>query len=618
MGRGKYLKNPKKENHQKYKMSKRSKQKMNALIGAGFIALSGLSGALAVSLPVEASLEKHSPTSTEPNEVYTIGIANDNAEITVDGKDYKIDKNSFVIVSEDNALAYDENGNILKGHINNEDFREVMKMTEQEMSNYDIYQVVSTSGVNVRSSEGIEDNNIISTVSHLDYVLGYAQNTPEYDGEWISTLSINGDYIYEGYIREDLIQDIGTFNTINNTLEENAEDSENMLFVDTSRDGNIGLNLRTQPSISDQKTIIAKIPHGSTVHIIGETVTSGNRDWTRVEYETPNGSKLQGWVAKSYLTSSLIEEQENQQVQESQQFQENENIKEMQTNATGNVTGIDISSISPKQLRELLESGIPENVKSSFGNFDTSQLAGEINFVYIKLGASPYGNGKFDPLEYNNYEEQVAICEEYGIPYGFYYYSTAVTVEEANIELNCIKQRIEDLRQKYSMENNKLEIAVDIELVGKNDRQYKGDIKEQTEAKAALINGIQEQGLSDNILIYGPCRVMKPDLDQIIDLQYMHSLLSNPDGVSLWLCSLMKKNGDPSKNLEKDITYAEEQGFSTVACQVVLDGNVIGRIDINNMSLEHYQKLLDYNTVQEKIVNTQGSSSRTNDSDDGR
>lgn len=612
MAKGKYLKkphvsakSPRKEHQrkksQKYKMSKQYREQINAIIGAGFIVLGGLYGTLAGSLPVEASSDQPVPEQTNFKELYTIGIANENAEITVDGKNYKIDDSSFVIVSEDTALAYDESGNLLKGYISDDDFKEVIKMTEEEMANYNIYQVAVGNGVNVRSSEEILDNNIISTVPYLDYVLGYTTNTSTNDVEWVSTLSVNGDNIYDGYIRGDLIRDVGTFDTIEGKVEENTSTIEYIMIVDTSRDGNIGLNLRAQPDTSTKENILAKIPDGATVHILGQTITSGDREWTQIEYETPNGQKLQGWVAKNYLISN-IEEQQIAQTQE--------NVKEINTNSTGKVTGIDISGISPNILRQILQNGIPEEVTTTYGDVNTSQIAGEINFVYIKLGASPYGKGEFKPLNYNEYEEQVKVCEEFGIPYGFYYYSTSKTVEEANIELECIEQKIESLRQKIDMKNNKLEIVVDVELAGTNDRQYKGDIKEQTEAKATLINGIQEKGLSDNVLIYGPNRVMSSNSDQIINLQYLHSILSNSDNVALWLCSPYSTNGNPNKNLENDIAYAEEQGFSVAVCQVVLDGTVIGKIDINNMNSEHFDKLLNYEKSQSEVIKDQENDGR--------
>lgn len=563
-----------------FKMSKQTKRKIKAIVAASALLLGGIKTAQTVFAQSPESVPKI-------EEKLTIAIANADSEITVDGEKYKIDSNSFVVVSDRNALAFDGNGNLHRGSVSNSDVKEILTMTEDEMSAYNVYQVIAEDGANVRSSGTIEDGNIISSVGYQDYVLGCSPTTDEYDSEWISTISVNGDNLYQGYIREDLIQEVGDFNL----LYDNA--NEVLMKVDTSKDGNINLNLRTQPENFDKRCIVTTIPNGSIVRIIGQTISENNKSWTQIEYESKNSSTLQGWVASDYLVPYLEQNQEQSQ-KPNGFFQEcvEKNTMNIHTNATGNVTGIDISSISPNALRELLQTGIPEDVSSAFGDVDTSKLAGDINFVYIKIGASPYGNGDFRPLDYTSYEEQVKICEELGVPYGFYYYSTSTTVEEANIELEHITKKMEDLQDKFDLKNNKLDMVVDIELAGTNDRQYRGNIQEQTEAKAALINGIQEAGISDNVLIYGPMRVMKPDLDQIFSLSDLHSMLSNPDNVNLWLCARANENGQLPSSFESQVEYAKEHGFDTVVTQVVLDANVTGRIDINNMSLEHYQDLI--------------------------
>ena len=124
-----------------------------------------------------------------------------------------------------------------------------------------------------------------------------------------------------------------------------------------------------------------------------------------------------------------------------------------------------------------------------------------------------------------------------------------------------------------------ISVAVDKELAenAQNDRQYRGNIQEQTGALATFINEVQERCLSDNVLIYAPGRVMQPDLDQIFDLENLHSQLHNPENVALWQCSLMYKNGNMAQNLQKDIAYAESKGFHTAISQVLLDAKFDNR-----------------------------------------
>lgn len=459
---------------------------------------------LALGIVAKNSNDVLAETYEGSNGIWTIGLAEDDAEIIVNGEKHQIDEDSFVLTSGEIAIVCDTNGDILEGEISRRDYDGMLHITSKEMSQYDIRRVVSQSSANVRSSGEIRDDNIISAVPSGDYVLAKRATTPEADDkEWLSVLVVDGDNINEGYMREDVISEI-----VYSVSEKN--DSEEII-----------------------------------------------------------------------------------------------DLGDIKTNNLGTVTGIDISSSMPSsQLRELLQNGIPSNVESSFGNYDTSNLAGEINYVYIKIGASGYGKGKINPLEYDAYIGQVEVCEELGIPYGFYYYSTAITEQEAQEELECIEQRIKDLRQRYNLKYNMLEIALDVELHGENDRQYKGDIKEQTRAKAEILNGIIERGLSDNVLLYSSRRTITPNGDQIIDLEYLMSKLSYPEKVSLWQSSLMHQNGEMKDSLQETIDYAESYGMSNVVCQLVLDtkGEKIGDCDINSMEIEHFLKLTKSRQANEIFV----------------
>lgn len=619
MASGKYLKQqPKKtiKSYQKrssppkYTMPKEAKRKIFALIAAGLVSVSALSYLVhdtetnstpSAPLTHSASVQKDKPEIhtlefVEPDgeNLYTIGVANYDAEITVEGKTYPIG-NSFVLASGDEVIVSDVHGNFLKGNLNSDEFRAVTQITEKQLSNFNYFKVVADTPANVRSSGEISDYNVIATVNPGDYVLAYNAETPEYDGEWLPTLSVCDGSLYAGYMREDIIKEVGTVEAVNYRTEQNMQNIQNKLMVDTSKDEYISLKLRVEPG----KDVLTEIPYGSFVESLGETKQYGNRSWSLVNYQTPDGTQHQGWVASSYLTDEVVQEQPGQKV-----------VNGILLNSNGNVTGIDVSTLSPNALRYVLENGISAQSKSAYGVYNTSQLAGDVGYVYMKIGASGYGNGDFKTLDYNSYIEQVAICEELGVPYGFYYYSTAITEEEANLELQCIQERIEDLRQRYDLKYNLLEIAVDIELSNSQDRQYRGNIIEQTEAKATLINGILEQGLSSNVLIYGPGRVMRPDLDQIFDLEYLSQLLTNPDAVKLWQCSLMRQNGSRSAQLDKDIEYAQQLGYNTAVHQsgldflVESDGKLLGLIDINDMDFEHYQELVSRQRNNENITYT--------------
>lgn len=594
----------------RYTMPKEIKRQIYALVAAGIFTVSGLSylvrDAKTESIPSKPLTqatsvqinkpEAHTLEFIEPEveKVYTIGIANYDAEITIDGKGYPIG-DSFVISSDDEAIVSDVHGNFLKGQLDPESFSHVTQLTETQMANFNFYQVVSDSPANVRSSGEISEDNVISTVNPGDYVLAFKAESPQYDGEWLPSLSICDGNLCAGYMREDIIKEVGTIEAVNYRTEQNMENIQNIAMVDTSKDDYISLKLRLEPG----KDVVTQIPYGSFVQLLGPSKQYGNKSWNLVNYQTPDGNEYQGWVASSYLTHEVVKEQPGPKV-----------VNGVRLNSTGNVTGIDVSTLSPDALREVLQKGISDQSKSLHGTFNTSQLAGDIGYVYIKIGASSYGNGDFKILDYDNYIEQIAICEELGVHYAPYFYTTGITTEECLQEAEYIEKAFETLTQMFDMKYYLGEIAVDIELSGTNDRQYRGNIIEQTEAKATLINSILERGLSDQVLIYGPGRVMQPDLDQIFDLGYIRKLLTNPEAVNIWQCSLMDKKGNMKSDFSKYVAYAESQGFNTVMCQSGLDfyvesnGKTLGLIDINNMDLEHYQELINKQKEKENITYT--------------
>jgi len=576
----------------KYKVPKRTKAKMQkllALAGAGLVLLNLTAGVVYANQidkdnnsSENPGIEQQDNKNDNSSSDVSIGTVSNGTPIEDNGHNYLIDPNSIVISSQGEALAIDESGIIRRGTVDISKFNKIFTKTEKEMSGYSLYKVNVIEGANVRAAPSAKEDNIISAVPFNDFVLG--RNTDANENNYMSIIFVTADgVIYEGYIREDLVSEVGEFDLIYDNVD------ATLMKVDTSKDGEIPLNLRTNPEIFYNRNVMRTIPHGSIVKFLGEKTDIDGRSWSEIEYKGSRGCVLSVYL-QEYFSQKKLDSQPETVQQEEHNYEAEENDISQFLNDEGTITGIDVSSISPSNLEKVLENGIPETVPSAFGNFDAPHLAGDVNFVYMKLGASPYGNGDFEPVNYNNYINQVKVCEESDVPYGFYYYSTCKTVEEANIELEHIQQKIEGLRSKFDMEDYKLEIAIDIELNSANDRQYQGNVEEQTRAKATLINGIQERGLSDNVLIYGPMRVMRPSSDRIIDLELLHNMLSNPDNVKLWLCRLADLDGQLPDSHKKDVSFAEKCGFEVIATQSILDAKLDGRVDINTMDSEHFEE----------------------------
>lgn len=577
----------------KYKVPAGLTRKVFALVATALIAKTiivptppdGVAYAAESSSPIVSTLEM---SSNSP--LYTLGIGNYGAQITIDnprtpGEDNFSIYDSFVITYEDEVITSDVNGNFLKGQLDNGDFTAIAQLTESEMNNFCFYQVNSELGANL-----VSDGNIVTNIPYGDYVLALKSDNNEQNLKSISILNGNA---YLGYIDSNCLKEIGDVEAISYKADQNINDIENIGIVNTKSADYINLNLREQPG----QDIVTKIPHGSFIHMLGETKQYGNKTWSKVKYIAPDGSEYQGWIdSGNYLSFINVPEKPSPKVREG-----------INVNSSGNISGIDISGMSQNDLNQLLKDGISTQTNSIHGTFDTSELEGQIGFVGIKLGASAYKPGDLNILEYNAYIQQVLFCEENKIPYTLYYYSTSITENEALEELNVIEQRINNLKEKYDLKYC-ISVAVDKELSENTqaDRQKNGNIVEQTKALATLINGIQSKDLSENVLIYSPGRVMQPDLDQIFDLNYLRPMLNNPENVALWQCSLMYKNGITTQNLKNDIAYGESCGFTTAITQVVLDAKVNSgeKYDINTINFNWYKNATSHLNLANTNANT--------------
>lgn len=490
------------------------------------------------------------------------------------------------------AYIMDDKGVYREGEISGEYLGDSKKtITGSELSKYDIYQIRPEKGARIREKE-TTSSEILGAVGYGDYVLARDDeiSTSEFDGEWQKVIAIDGEQQVEtGYMREDLLKKVKDLSEVNFSQEVNEGNIK--MIVDTSGDGGIDLNVRSEPGGPE---IIGGIPNGSVVEVIGEIVTVRGLDRVEVRYISDKGNIIEGWVSAKYLRELGEVSKDN-----IEKISRND-LEDISLNAEGTAPGIDVSGTSGKQLKKLLERGVPNKVttKDYTSGIDISNRAGEINFVYIKLGASGYGKGKLNIIKsYDNYIEQIKVCEEKGIPYGFYYYSTAITKDEADQEVQHIKKVIDELKSKYGLKYNILPLALDIETKPKNkERQFDASIEQVSKAKAHWINKAQKLGISQKINVYISKRAFYPESgERIIDIEVFKNALNNPEKVSIWLGSSMTSKGKDPKNLDKYIEYLNKYGFEVVARQIVLD--VDGGYDINIYDANELQELIDENNL---------------------
>lgn len=505
--------------------------------------------------------------------------------IEADGRSYEIDESAYVLVKEEiknleegttysyDAMAYDIEGNFVEGEIDGNYLEAEWEITESEAQRYTVIY---------KANQSIMQDGVY--VVEGDNVLGTEAITSANGERVIQIIGTNENGAFRTEIPEGMLEVAAEIPTPEDeqTLYGKSAIEEGLtpMRVNTTEDNGAKLNLRTVPD-EHKMYIMTQIPNGSTVYATGETTTENGRDWTEVKYINKDGDKFQGWVATEYLVELDVQQegQTYEQLVQTSNYQES-TYSSIIRNASGNVTGIDVSYMTPDELRTLLQSGISQSVTKGNREIDTSQVAGQIQFVYIKLGASPYGDGEFKPLDCNSYEGLVEVCEEFGVPYGFYYYSTSITKAEADAEKNCIKGRIEALRKKYNgLENNIMDFAIDIELVGENDRQYGKNV---TDAKEYLARGLKEEGISQGVIYYGPGRIWDENSsDKIMDIP--------TETTRLWLCAPINNNGEQTQKTEYYYDLLENQyGLEIVNQQVVLDAE---QKDIDNMKYSYFAEI---------------------------
>ena len=356
-----------------------------------------------------------------------------------------------------------------------------------------------------------------------------------------------------------------------------------------------GANLRSAPEITPDNRR-GTIPYKSLV--VGD---AGN-SWTNVIYLTSDSIK------NGYVSSELLEKKTNL-------FSKDKDIHNKDNEPTikyvvekGEVFGIDVSGICEKQLRKLLtgEVEIPNKIPATrSGNVDISEYTHKKpNFVYIKLGASKMFSTEISPSVSPDYQALASVCEELGVPYGFYYYSTCITKEEAKKEADLIKENLAKLtEQKYNL----LPFAIDVEVFifkdlpakhkpkadSKKDRQYNRPMKEVTSSKAELAN-LLEPTTGKTTLYTNRNATDDEWASRFIDIkQYQQEIRTGESHI--WFVA-PKGDKRHEQSMQKFIQYVK-------ARQIVLDAKTDNTkrnlIDINVIDADAFKSYLD-GTYNEK------------------
>lgn len=162
-------------------------------------------------------------------------------------------------------------------------------------------------------------------------------------------------------------------------------------------------------------------------------------------------------------------------------------------------------------LRRYLENG----KKTSYVGVDVSKHTGTINFtsvkaagvdyVMIRLGSRGYSTGQIALDE--NFKENIEGAIAAGLEVGVYFYSQAITQEEALQEANFVIQNLEPYRASV-----KYPVAFDMEFVSNDKSRVDGLSREdKTTVAAAFLEGVKAAGYVP--MIYGDKEWLIKEID---------------------------------------------------------------------------------------------------------
>ena len=454
------------------------------------------------------------------------------------------------------------------------------KENESNDRNNKIPMIVDTSkessvDLKLRSDTKLDKYNIIAEIPNGTVINAIGSNIKTSDAiDWREVEYTDKDgKVYTGWVSNSFLKEYDVVE----------------MKVDTAKEGRINLNVRRDPGTGYPK--VAEIEHGTVLKIpkvnFEEIKNVDGVDWILVTLS--DGTS--GYVSCEYLKEV---EKEKEEVDQSEIV--NEVIDKRVVSRSGNVVGIDVADgVSGDALEMLLSdknvikdqtarlSYYDENGKAVYANTNTSDIAGNINFVYIKLGASGYGN--FVTLLNDNYLDQVAVCEKYEIPYGFYYYSTCIDNNEAKAEANAINKALDSVKsRKYNL----LPLAIDVELAsGSSDRQWGKDV---TEAKAYLANLI-EPTQGKTILYGGGRSISSSSPECVLNIDRYNELLESGE-TNVWLATPRTDEGGISTDTQEYISTISKDADIAIS-QTVLDARVNNTgIDINTIEDDKYVKMI--------------------------
>ncbi|MFI3307176.1 MAG: hypothetical protein R3Y21_01280 [Mycoplasmatota bacterium] len=445
--------------------------------------------------------------------------------------------------------------------------------------------------INFRSSAEMADNIIAKLESGQELTIINAEN--DVNNGWLlaSIISSDGKEI-NGYISERYV-------TPNPELNYQYDNNLNYNYFTT--DENTEVKLRAM----DDSQTISILPKETEIFVVYGTNTI-NEKFTEIRY-MEDGEVKCGYIDIQYIMKSdnlsngtTIQTTESKSEYISAAI---ENIKTIDTTDEGKILLIDIWELTPDNLEKLIISGNSNSI-DNFSYVPNEQISGAM----IKIGASGYGTFALsDDFSIDNAYNQITKLEEYGIPYGFYYYSTCATEEEAKLELEWINGRLQELVYKNGgkeLTGNVLPFTIDVEVANSTDRQLGYSMEEVTNAKIKLSELLKEQGIEETF-IYTDAKAASylnaggyVNSERVFDLEKY----CQETGDLVWAVNNMEL--EKQTNIDWHQSLVDAYSNLIFMEQIVLDHDLTGNETVVDFNLVNKSMLLEVLSKQiEKTYN---------------
>lgn len=188
------------------------------------------------------------------------------------------------------------------------------------------------------------------------------------------------------------------------------------------------------------------------------------------------------------------------------------------------------------------------------GNINWPAVAGDgVEYAFVRLGLRGYGSGKLVLDEY--FAQNMRGAKDAGIRTGVYFFTQAITVEEAVEEADYVLENIAGYDVSYP-------VVFDVEMItNDNGRANELSQKDRTDITIAFCDRIKAAGYTP--MIYGnvKCFTKLLDMTRLNDYEKWYAFYDDymymPYEVSIWQYTEKGKVAGISTGVDLNISYKE-------------------------------------------------------------